>query len=247
MTQTDQAPVRLMFDWAHDHRRRLALWLIIAVLLHIGAYFLFRIVQPAAAPAPTLDTAIHVLAPGSPEAARLAPFIAANDPSLVAPDRIGPVEIPDPTIPPYQPGYAAAPPPIAPLPDPQPRLLPPIVRDVGPVPMPNIRSTLVIPAPARETTISFSGGLENRKRSTLPDPGFPANPGDALPAAVFLLKVDPAGGVVHVFQQESTGNRELDLLAAGYLSGLRFDEAPGPAWGTAIFHWGMDVKREEVE
>lgn len=245
MTSSGHTP--LMFDWVQDHRRRLALWLVVALLLHVGAYFLFRVVQPPASPAPPLDRAIHVLAPGSPEAIRLAAFIEANDPSLVAADRIGPISIPDPAVPAYRPSYSTAPPPLAPLPDPQPRILPPVLREAGAVPMPNPQSTLTLPPPAMETQVVFGGDLAERGVVSAPDWEFAEKPGGLLPPAVFLIAVDEKGRVLHVFEQESTSNRALDSAAAQRLFELRFDEAPGRSWGTATFHWGAEETREEEE
>lgn len=245
MTPTGHTP--LMFDWVQDHRRRLALWIFVALLLHFGGYFLFRVVQPPASPVPALDHAVHVLPPGSAEAIRLAAFVEAHDPSIVAADRIGSVSIPDPSVPGYRPSYATAPPPLAPLPDPQPRLLPPIVRDVGAIPMPNPASTLVIPPPARDTQVALGGDLAERTLLETPKWKFPEKAGGLLPPAVFLVAVDEAGRVVHVFEQESSGNRHLDSAAARRLFELRFTESPGRAWGTATFHWGAGESNEPSE
>jgi TonB family protein len=53
---------------------------------------------------------------------------------------------------------------------------------------------------------------------------------------------------MHIFPilERSSGNEALDQAALRYLARARFSsEDPGnePAWGTATFLWGTDVKR----
>lgn len=232
-----------MFDWAQDHRRRLALWIFIALVLHTGAYFLFRVVEMTPSPSPSLDTTIYVLPPNSPEARRLAPLIASEDPSLAAADRIGPISVPDPPIPKYRPGYATASPRVAPLPDPDRRLLPPVIHDFGAVTVPDLPSTRITPTPATRSMIEFGGELAGRDARTPKPTNLFARPEDHLPPATFLVKIDKSGRVLHVLEQEGTQNRELDAAAMAFLSNLTFSEGIGPAWGTATFHWGNDIQR----
>jgi hypothetical protein len=46
----------------------------------------------------------------------------------------------------------------------------------------------------------------------------------------------------------ATENQALEDTAARYLTGLVFRAQPGTAatWGTATFHWGLDVERKEL-
>ena len=257
MTETGDR-LRLMFDWASAQKggRRLALWLVAAVLLHCAAYLLFRVSYPPLSPSRISDATLYVLLPGSPEARRLAPFLAAEDPALFAPEKIHDREMPAPPIPAYQPSYAVATPQLEPLPDSQPRVLPPLIRDFGPVP---VAETPVAassqPMPAKDTQVVFSAPLQSRAPQQWPQANFGARPGDELAPTQFLIAVAPDGRVLHVLKDpDSAGttlgddNKALDDAASQFLMRLSFQRGPDSqvAWGTATFHWGLDVKREET-
>jgi hypothetical protein len=248
---------RLLFDWAAAQHgsRRLALWLLAAVLLHGGAYLLFRVTYPPLSPTRISDATLYVLLPNSPQAQRLEPFLAAADPALFAPERMHGREMPVPPIPAYQPSFAAATPLLEPLPDSQPRVLPPLIRDFGPVPVAEAPAARPVqPAPATATQVVFSAPLQARAPSRQPKIRFVARPGDQLAPARFLIAVAPDGRVLHVLKDpDSSGiapgdeNKALDDAASQFLMNLWFQRGPDSqvAWGTATFHWGLDVKREE--
>lgn len=240
--------LQLLYDWAaaQNAPRRLTLWLLIALLLHGGTFLLFRVVWPPAVPVRVSDAGIYLLIPGSPEAERLAPFLAASDPALFAPERNRSSVLPDPTIPSYRPSFAVAAPPLVPLPDTQPRILPPLLRDLGPVPVaeksPRVPS---VATPAEKTQIVFSENLATRAPADWPEMNFTARPGDPLPPTGFLIAVAPDGRVLHVMK-DGPGD-VLDDDASQYLMHLRFGRGgdAGTVWGIATFHWGRDVKRRE--
>jgi hypothetical protein len=251
--------LRPLFDWAaaQDNPRRLALWIAVALALHAGAYALFRIRYPAPAPPRIAEAAIYVLQPGSPEAKRLAPFLAGADPALFAPERANSGALPAPTAPPYQPSYATAALQLTPLPEKQDHTLPPLLRDFGPVPVreESRPAPTPLPTPARGTQLLFSPGLQARAPATLPPFQFQARPGDWLAPMRFLLAVAPDGRVLHTILDDAapnklaaTENQALEDTAARYLTGLVFRAQPGTAatWGTATFHWGLDVERKEL-
>ncbi|HEY8900909.1 MAG TPA: hypothetical protein VIM61_10905 [Chthoniobacterales bacterium] len=245
---TPGGELRLLFDWAHDSGRRLALWILAAIALHAAAFALFRISYPAPQPARISDATLYVLLPGSAEAARLAPFLAAADPALFAAERSDRLGRPDPQIPAYEPSYTAAKPEILPLPDPKTRILPPLLRDHGPVPVaeaPVARKDT--PAPATRTQTIFSANLASRAPQEWPKFKFVARPGDQLAPTRFLLGVAPDGRVLHVIRDTDSRNSSLDDAASHLLMQLWFQRGPNDdiAWGTATFYWGLDVKREE--
>ena len=248
MTETSEH-LRLLFDWAsaQDSRRRLALWLVVALLLHAAAYLLFRVNYPPPAAVRTSDAALYVLLPKSPEAQRLAPFLASKDPALFAPENAHGREMPAPEIPAYQPSYASATPQLEPLPDFRTRILPPLIRDSGPVRVEDSAPAAAPPpAPAKETQIVFSSQLQARAPQKWPKKRFTARPGDQLESAPFLIAVAPDGRVLHVVKDGKNG--VLDDAASQFLMQLWFQRGPDSriAWGTATFHWGLDVKREEL-
>jgi hypothetical protein len=249
MTPPDASDrLRLMFDWAHDDGRRLALWIVAALALHAAAYALLRITYPRPEPARISDATLYLLLPGSPEAARLAPFLASADPSLFAAERSDRIGLPAPPIPAYQPSYATDRPELAPLPDPQPRVLPPLLRDFGPVPVNDPAAPRPAPVPpAGQTQILFSPSLSGRAPADRPSAKFTARPGDQLAPTRFLLAVAPDGRVLHVLRDGATRNEALDDAASRLLMRLWFHRGGDSqiAWGTATFYWGLDVKREE--
>jgi hypothetical protein len=257
MTETGDR-LRLLFDWASAQRsgQRLALWLVVAILLHAGAWLLFRVTYPPPAAVRVSDATLYVLLPGSPPAARLAPFLAAADPALFAPEDSHGREIAPPSIPAYRPSYAVARPQIVPLPDHEPRILPPLIRDYGPVPISEPAGTIASPAaPAGKTEVAFSEALASRPPPQWPEAHFRARPGDELAPTRFLIAVAPDGRVLHVLKDIGlsgrmlgTENPALDDAASQFLMQLRFQrgETSQVVWGTATFHWGLDLKREEL-
>jgi hypothetical protein len=249
MTPADASErLQLLFDWAHDDGRRLALWIIAALALHAGAYALLRITYPRPEPARISDATLYVLPPGSPAAARLAPFLAAADPSLLAAERSDRLGQPAPPIPAYQPSYATDRPVLLPLPDTQPRVLPPLLRDFGPVPVNDPAAPRPAPpAPAAATEIIFSPSLASRAPADRPKAKFTARPADQLAPTRFLLAVAPDGRVLHVLRDGATRNAALDDAASRLLMRLWFHRGGDSqiAWGTATFYWGLDVNREE--
>ena len=249
-------PLRLLFDWAsaQDNRRRLAIWIFIALLLHAGVYLLLRVAYPPPNPRPISDATLHVLLPGSPEAARLAPFLASADPALFAPEQLRDLETPDPPIPNYVPSYEKALPDLVSLPEPGTRILPPLTRDFGALPMPDSRQApQQLPPPARETQLEFTATLEGRRPAELPPMKFTARPGDLLAPTSFLVAVGPDGTVRHVLKSLSTvgsTNKSLDEAAKRYLMSLKFSpagEMQDTTWGTATFPWGLDVERKRLQ
>jgi hypothetical protein len=241
--------LRLLFDWAsaQDARRRLALWLIVALLLHSAAWLVFRISYPPPEPIRFSDATLYVLLPGSAEEKRLAPFLAAADPALFAPEDAHGRELIAPPLPAYEPSFTVAKPQLLPLADSQPRVLPPLIRDFGPVPVSEAEPVaLLSSAPTEETAVVFSGSLVARPVTEWPKRKFTVRPRDELEASRFLIAVAPDGRVLHVVKDGPTG--VLDDAASIYLMHLRFARGPdsSTAWGMATFHWGLDVKREEL-
>jgi hypothetical protein len=250
--------LRPLFDWAaaQDNPRRLALWIAVALGLHAGAYALFRINYPAPTPPRISEATLYVLPPGSPEARRLEPFLAGADPALFAPERARGTGLPSPTAPPYQPSYTTATLQLTPLPEHRSHVLPPLPQDFGPVPVrEDAAPSAALPAPARETQILFSPALEARAPKSPVMPHFSARPGDQLAPMRFLIAVSPEGRVLHVLSDNAAPNKlagsenqALEDSASHHLMSLEFQPKAGGGltWGTATFHWGLDIQRKEL-
>jgi hypothetical protein len=257
MTETGDR-LRLLFDWASAQQggRRLALWIIVAVLLHGAAYVLCRVTYPSPSPTRISDATLYVLLPNSAEARSLAPFLAAADPALFAPEASHGAKLVTPPIPAYEPSYAVAKPQLEPLPDVQPRVLPPLLRDLGPVAVADAPVTAAPqPVPADDTQVLFSESLQGRLPKQRPKVRFVARPGDQLAPMRFLIAVAPDGRVLHVVRDSDPSgitpgddNKAMDEAAARFLNDLWFQRGPDSnvTWGTATFYWGLDVKREEL-
>ncbi len=250
---TSPAPAErlaFLFEWAqHDRRRRLGLWLLVAIALHAGAYFLFRIEYPRAEPARLNEGALYLLLPGSPDRPRLNAFLDSTDPSLFAPERTSLVT-PPPTIPAYEPSYLATRPPLEPLTESRGRVLPPLPVDLGPVPVAEPAfARPALPPPASDTRLQTSANLRARLPANLPAMRFTARPGDQLPPARFLIALAPDGRPLHVVRDGVGVNATLDDQAARYLMALRFTRGHATTidWGTVTFHWGLDVTRKEPD
>lgn len=240
--------LHLLFDWAsaQDDRRRLALWIVVALALHAGAYTLFRLSYPVPRAARISDATLYVLLPGSRESSLVAPYLASADPALVAPEGRPNLKLSPPAIPAYKPSYATWTPVVSPLPDAQPRVVPPLVRVYAPV---EVSDSYAPPphqaAPARDTQIVFSPSLASRAPRNRPQLHFVTTRGEQLAPSQFLLAIAPDGRVLHVLKNGS--GQALDDDASKYLMSLWFQRGNGSAiaWGTATFHWGLDVKREK--
>ncbi len=245
---------RLLYDWTgrQDHRRRLGLWITFALVLHAAGYFLFRAAYPDPTRVEPVNAKIYLLSPDSEAARRLAPMIAAADPALFAADRLATRPLADPAIPDYQPSFENATPPLAALPDPDVSLLPPLPRDDGPVVVNDGRAApKPLPAPARNTQVTFADDLAKRPIANQPTAAFTARPGEPLAPATYLLAVAPDGTVRHVMELDRTDSPQINAVAIPYL--LRFKFSPAApstshlAWGTATIHWGLDVRRERLD
>ncbi len=255
MSNAATREVRLLYDWTprHAQRRRLVYWIVVALVLHVAAYFTFRASYPAPTGIAPANARLIMLPPDSEAARRLAPIIATADPSLYATDRSIHRSAP-PAIPTYHPSFENAAPPLQPLPATTARLLPSLPRDGGPVVVDDGRpATPPRPAPARDTAVNFAGDLSGREIIARPTAAFTARPGDPLTRSRYLIAVDAAGSVRHVFEIEGTASPDINTVSIPYLLGFQFAPGNAPtdpeslAWGTATIHWGLDVRRQRLD
>ena len=238
-----------LFEWPSRHNVHLTLplMLMLSFVLHATSMFLFQASFPRANGSAERIASVTYILPASPEAAKLAPILAASDPALFSSADVGPNvwNLPKTA---YVASFDEEIPDLKPLPPPGPsEFLPP---DSGPAPV--TLATIVpkatpVPQPAPPTIVQFGGGLE--KRGWTPPEGFKFSDVTALTKqgrapAEFLVAVSPDGLPLHFFPQYSSGDENLDRAALRYLAGCRFERAPSesePAWGTALFLWGGDI------
>jgi hypothetical protein len=240
-----------LFEWPSRHNVHLALplMLILSFLLHAASMFLFHAAVPRAGGTSERAASVNYILPGSAEAAKLAPLLAASDPALFSSAEVGPKvwNLPKTA---YIASFDEETPALKPLPTPGPAEFLPLDPGTAPVTV----ATMVPKAPplrelAPPTTVQFGGGLE--KRACTPPEGFKFSDVIALTQqgrapAEFLVAVSPDGLPLHFFPQQSSGDENLDRAALRYLAGCRFAPAPAetePAWGTALFVWGGDIVR----
>jgi outer membrane biosynthesis protein TonB len=240
-----------LFEWPSRHNVHLALpiMLVLSFLLHAGSLFLFHATFPRSGGSPEQSAAVNYILPDSPEAAKLAPMLAASDPALFSSQVFGPNvwNLPKTT---YVASFDQEATALKPLPAPPPsQFLPPYagtspvtVAAVVPKP-PQLRE------PALPTILRFSGALEERAWTPPADPQFSetiALTRQGLAPAEFLVAVSPEGLPLHFFPQQSSGDEDLDRAALRYLAGCRFTPSPreaGTTWGTATFVWGGDIRQ----
>jgi outer membrane biosynthesis protein TonB len=241
-----------LFEWPSRHNVHLALplMLVLSFALHAASMFLFHTAFPSSNGSAERIASITYILPGSPEASKLAPILAASDPALFSPADVGPNvwDLPKTA---YVASFDEETPDLRPLPAPAPsEFLPP---EPGTAPVTEatiVPKASLAPQPAPPTSVQFGGGLE--KRAWTPPEGFKFSDVRALTQqgrapAEFLVAVSPDGLPLHFFPQQSSGDENLDRAALRYLAGCRFAPAPAetePAWGTALFLWGGDIAAE---
>jgi hypothetical protein len=239
-----------LFEWPSRHNVHLALpfMLVVSFLLHAGSLFLFHATFPRSDGSPERAASVNYILPGSPEATRLAPILAASDPALFSPAQVSGPDVWNLPKTAYVASFDEEVPVLKPLPSPPPsQFLPP---DAGTAP---ITVAAIVPKassphqPAPPTVVRFADALE--ARAWTPPADFQFSQVTALTRqgrapAEFLVAVSPEGLPLHFFPQQSSGDENLDRAALRYLAGCRFAEAPSdtePAWGTATFIWGGDI------
>jgi hypothetical protein len=242
-----------LFEWPSRHNVHLMLpiMLVVSFFLHAACLFLFQATFPTSEGSRERSAIVYHLLPDSPEAAKIAPMLAASDPALFSSPKIfgrSEWKLPETE---YVASFEKETPALAPLPPPPPSQFLPPESGTAPVAVAAVAQQ-ASPTQNRAvpTAVRFGGALEHR--SWTPPQGFefsalPAVPRQGLAPAEFLVAVSPEGIPMHFFPQRSSGNEALDRAALQYLAGCRFAEAPSEraaAWGTATFMWGADIRHE---
>jgi len=238
---------RLIFDWPGRHNLQLVLPLTIAlaIILHLGVFFVFSIVYPNKGGEGPDYASVYFPLPGSLDADRLKALLQIADPATFAPGWGQSADVSSASK--YLPTYAAPDLKLEGLP-PQNRTPQAYRAPLGAVEIPKLKIEVPESPSALGTRLVVSSTLAGRE---------PAMPGDVrfvssgrLPADSprFLISVAPDGAVTNVFLQSSSGNTDLDGSAARQLARMSFRAADaGTIWGDVFFVWGNDVRGSAEE
>jgi hypothetical protein len=233
----------LTFSWDGARRFPVVLpgFVLLSLIGHFGAFFLFRVTYPPQASLPAPPPEIIVLDPRLPDHQALWRWIEAEDP---APAATGSNDLTERLLDlPYRPSFATS--------RTQPLLLseaaptvqfPPardpldIIRSVEPKP------TRPQPAPsARASRVTFDTALASRGGAA-PTLDLRGESRVALEPAVFLLGVDARGQIQTLVPQRLSGDEALDTQAAAALAKIKFAPADEPmTWAHATIEWGAAV------
>lgn len=245
-----------LFEWPSRHNVHLALpvMLVLSFLLHAACVLIFQATFPRSQGSRERSATVYALLPGSLEAARIAPVLAASDPALFSSTKIFGHDVWKLPETAYVSSFDEETPMLAPLPAPPASQFLPPASGTAPV---AATASVSKPAPPREppvpTAVRFGGALA--RRGWTPPQNFDfatlaVLPRQGLAPAEFLIAVSPDGLPMHLFPQRSSGNEILDRAALQYLAGGRFAAAPSelePAWGTATFVWGADIRQDSQQ
>lgn len=240
-----------LFDWPSRHHVHLALpvMLVISAGLHVAGILVFQQTHTRAKTHSERGAKAYFLAPGSAEAAKLAPLLAASDPALFSPAHPSVRDIwklPETTylasFDANAPALLTAPPSSAKIQLPPVSSAGPVTRDFAPAP------AAQKPQPGIPTAVTFGQQLAGRAVTPPENFSFSVVPADGLKSlepASFLIAVSPEGRTLYFFLRRSSGSEALDRAALRYLAETRFATSGDaePAWSSATFHWGADVLR----
>lgn len=243
-----------LFAWPSRHNVQLALPLMILLSLglHVAGVAVFQVAYPRSHASPERSAEVYFLKPGSAEAAKIAPLLAASDPALFSPGVItgrDAWKLPETA---YAANFDTDQPILDPLPAETPGSFLPDTASTGPVTS-NVAALGETKkrAPGLPTVLRLEGGLKGRAITPPANLPFASTRTKEMPPTTFLLAVSPDGlplhiFPLHVFSRQTSGNEDLDQTALRYLAASRFSPDPAttePAWGTAVFLWGDDVRR----
>jgi len=236
--------VGLIFDWAArlDRRRRLLVWLLVALVLHVVIIVALGHKSPKVNYRQPDEATLFV---ASPEESRgLAAYISASNPALFAPGEVRDGLIADPSPPKYRPSFDTMDFKPVPLPRGDVRIVPTVdarltdsvksAKNVGDA----VRAA-GIPA---TTQIRFSPSLQARASDVeFPRTSVVQPDGDFTPSE-FLIAVNRDGGVHHVFPRSTTRISSEAVATLQDLLRARFqpsETADDLTWGTVTVYWGL--------
>jgi hypothetical protein len=230
-----------IFDWGRPRWSGRLLWLIVFSLgLHFAGLYIFHIVYPSTTSLPPPAAQVSVLNPNNPQDRRLLDWVDLNDPSSISAPRVDESLVTN-LVPSYRPTFSDETPgirknqPGASAQEPAaPSLFTPD----------NLFPRQVRPAPVEQKTgfmshLEFGPALESRQPATLGT--LPASQ-HLFEPTVFFAGISKEGEVKYLFLWRSSGNDQLDHLAAEAVKRLKFQPGNGEAWDTISLHWGTQAR-----
>jgi hypothetical protein len=217
-------------------------FVLISLLVHVAAFFVFQVVYPPQETMLAPPPEITLLDPQRPDHQALLRWIDAEDPTPIVADGNAITNRLLQIV--YKPSYETLRTPPLTLPDEPERMQYPPARD----PLAIIRSAEPkpvepeLPGAGDPTQFVFTGDLGPRSVSALPPLMTRTKSTKELEPARFLVGVDARGTVQYVMPQSSSGNAAIDGEAADFLSKLKLAPAERPiSWGYATVQWGPEV------
>jgi hypothetical protein len=213
-----------------------------SLLAHTGTFFLFQVVYPQRVTIPQPAPHVSLLTPSSPENIALLRWIEAEDPALIANEN--PVAPPGLATVHYRPSFAVArtEPLGAPVEKAPAGRFPPAKDHLLPSGAAHASAVVPTSIQAKPTSITYSGALVSRQLVKNPAIASSYRAADPAEPTTLLVGVDGRGLVRFAVLQHSSGDQNLDDVAASQIRKVTFAAAEVPVtWGFATFFWGGDV------
>ncbi len=220
-------PSLLLFDWPHRHRIQFLLpaGILVATLAHAGILVLVGIIHPS----PRFDgpnpARVYFLSPENTSHPHIQGLLLSSDPALYAPKQGLPATDITTTAT-YTPQFEAATPSL-------------IALSSRPTPAAHLAKLDPIKPPRQhiphrtraENALHLTGALANRSTDSLRQPIDLPDTLQGTPS--FLVGISPAGEVLHITPNRSTGDPATDNLLLNTIRSLRFSasESLGTTWG----------------
>ena len=227
-----------IFDWQPTRwNTRLFLLILLSILLHFVAFYLFQIIYPATKTLPPASAQIEVLDWQRPEDRGVLEWTEVHDPSKLTLPRSD-SNIVSKLIPDYRPLWN----------DLNPKRRTPKL-ETNPVPDKTEPSLLTprllfanrTPPPLATAPTTFRSswvlGPSLKQRAPVDLPSLPSTD-RVLEPCQFFVRVNPAGNVTQLFLFHSSSDAATDEKAGTWLRNVRFAPAPGDSWDTVRIDWG---------
>jgi hypothetical protein len=226
-----------IFDWGRRRWSGRLLWLIVFSLgLHFAGLYIFHVVYPSTTSLPPPTAQVSVLNPQNAQDRRLLDWVDLNDPSSISAPRVDESLVAK-LVPSYRPTYSEETPEIR-------RSQSGASAQEAATPSlftpDNLFPRQVRPAPVEQKThfvshLEFGPALEARQPATTEK--LPASQ-HVFEPTTFFAGISKEGEVKYLFLWRSSGNDQLDHLAAESVKRLKFQPGTADTWDTISLHWG---------
>jgi hypothetical protein len=249
-----EADAGLLFEWAPPTGEKflISTFLVVSLLLHALAFYLFRIIYPPAIALLPPPARVNLISANSEEGRTLLRWIEAEDPALAS-ATLRPSESKSRALPKltHIPSYTVQEPKLK---EPPPFNVLGAAPDAFPPRPARVFGNKNEPAwPKIPTRVSFSDELSGFGAINLSAAQFAGSGGEPPENVRFRVGVDQRGGEIrYCFRLNSSGDSGLDEQARLWLVRGRFPDHPAPGsadpaeqnlvWGVATVEWGNDIQ-----